>query len=205
MNFEELRQSWANEPIEGAALPVALTAKTSSAISQVRRNMRNEFIWTLIGFGATLIFVLFYSKTRVSFLIVCAASFLVVQTVYYFWRFFLFYRRTAKYDMNLRKSIQRFVFELQLNMEVYKTYSFCVTPVACLLWIAIADAAGWTGFLQSFLCSGSALGARTVFWTVAVLLLAQIIGAFCLHFHLQTQYGRHLIQLKRVMSDLEGD
>jgi len=64
--------------------------------------------------------------------------------------------------------------------------------------------------MQGFTCANLFLehiegGAGTVVWVILVLLVAQIIGAICLHFHLRTQYGRHLIELKRVVADLDGD
>ncbi len=161
------------------ALPAIIVERTGSAVTRIRRSMQLEFAWVIIGYAATLVFVLSLGPTRFSFLVICSASFVIVQTVYYFFRFFLFYRRMARYDLGVRKNLRRFVYELELNMEIYKTYAFCVMPVAFLLWIALMDASGGMGFLRSFLCGD---GRRV--WV---------------------RYGRYLLELKRVMAGLEDD
>ncbi|TDX00619.1 hypothetical protein [Dinghuibacter silviterrae] len=202
MNFDDLKDAWAKEPAEGGS-PSLPTEKTTSAVSRIRKNMRNEFIATAFGFALTLVIVLMSGFNHLTFLVVCTASFLFVQTGYYFTRFFLFYRRMERYDLGLKKSIRKIVYELELNMEVYKTYSFCVTPTATLLWIAVMGASSWGKFMRDFICEDTPGSAQKIFWIMVTFLIAQAMVAFVLHLQVRTKYGRHVAELKRVLDDLE--
>jgi hypothetical protein len=205
MNFEDLRDAWAKEPLEGGVIPARFTGKTTSALHRLRKNMRNEFVGTLVGLTLTLIFILAYSRSHLSVLALCAAGFLFVQTGYYFTRFILFYRRTERYDMGLLKNLRKFIYELELNMEVYKTYSFCVTPIACLLWIAIIDRDATTGMVRKYLLSDIPASPWSLLSIVITLLCIQFVGAFFLRLHMRMQYGRYLKELKRTLEDLEAE
>lgn len=205
MNFDELRDAWAKEPIDGGAIPALPSKKTLTAISRIRSNMRTEFVFTLIAYGLTAVFILGFARSHISILIVCAAAFMFTQAAYYFTRFFLFYRRTGRYDLSLKGSLRKIVFELELNMEVYRTYSFCVTPLACLLSLAVLDATGITNFMKLFACSDTPVGAGNLLWIIVTLLIAQVIGAFFLNLHLKLQYGSYLRDLKRTLDDLEAE
>ena len=199
MNFDNLKDAWAQEPDNTGAIPLSLSGSTTSAIRRLRKNMRAEFFWTMGGLGATLAFLLIWKRT--SILTFYAAFFLFLQAGYYFTRFFLFYRRTASYDIGLRKSLRKFAYELELNMEIYKTYSFCVTPVACLLWLALLDSA--TGLVHPYFSASLPTSTRTLVWLLGTLLCTPLFTMFCLRFHLWTQYGRYLKELKGVLDDLE--
>jgi hypothetical protein len=144
MNFDELKDAWANESVEGPAVPTKLKSATDSAIQKLRRNMKREFSWTLFGLGATLIYLI--CQKQVSNLTFFAVFMLFVQSGYFFTRFFLFYKRSATYDMGLKKNIRQFVYELELNMEVYRTYSICVTPVSLLAWLGLLTGGHGTYF-----------------------------------------------------------
>jgi hypothetical protein len=204
MNFDELKDAWAKEPVPGAALPANVAEKTGSAVLRIRRSMRLEFTWLIVAYAAALVFVLFFGQARLSFLVVCCGSFLLVQLGYYIFRFLLFYRRAGRYDMGLRKHLRRFTYELEVNMEIYRVYSFCVVPTGCLLVIALMDASGRASFLIPLFC-GEGLSRPGLFGILSVLVLLQVVGAAFLRSHMRRHYGRHLLELKRVVAELEDD
>jgi hypothetical protein len=204
MNFDELKDAWAKEPVEGGALPAIPAEKTTSVVYRIRRNMRNEFMWTLIAFGITFLFVVKSGMTHITFLVLCTAAFLFVQTGYFFTRFFLFYKRMGRYDLGLTKSLRKIVYEMELNMEVYKTYSFCVTPTSALLWLAIMSASAWGRFMKDFICGDVPGSMHKMIWVVVTLLAAQALVGFVLNFQVKVKYARHVAELKRVLEDLEG-
>ena len=204
MNFDNLKDAWAKEPVTGT-IPEPMTGKTRSAVTRLRGNMRNEFVWTLIGLACTLVFMMLWGGGHLSVLTFCTAALLFSQSGYYFFRFFLYYRRTGSYDLGLRKGLRRFVSELELNMEIYRTYSFCVTPVACLLWIAILDKDGSTHLIRQYMFSDAPASPWRLLEIIIVLIGIQATVAFCLQFHLRTQYGRYLKELKKILEDLEED
>src|SRR5258708_39972432 len=75
-------------------------------------------------------------KNSLSVFIVRIAIFLLlVQSVYYFSRFYLFYKAIGRYDLRLRKSIYKMTYELELNIEIYKTFNYLVAPLVALIII----------------------------------------------------------------------
>jgi hypothetical protein len=204
MNFDELKDAWARDRVPGVVLPAAVAGKTGSTVIRIRRCMRLEFLWVIIGYGATLVYVLLLGRERLSFLIVCCLSFLLVQLGYYFFRFWLFYRRAGRYDMGLRKHLRWFTYEMELNMEIYRVYSFCIVPTGCLLVIALMDASGRASFLRPLFCGGG-LSRPGLFGILSVLVGFQVLGAALLRWHMRYNYGRYLVVLKKVVAELEED
>jgi hypothetical protein len=204
MNFDELRDAWARESVPGVVLPAIVAKTTGSAVVRIRRNMRIEFGWVSVAYVAALVYVLCFGRERLTLLLMCSGSFLFVQLGYYFFRFFLFYRRAGRYDPGLRKHLRRFTYELEVNMEIYRVYSFCVVPTGCLLMIALIDAGGRAGFLRTLFCEDG-IGRGSLFGVLALLVLLQVIGAALLRLHMRLHYGRHLVVLKKAVEELEDD
>jgi len=204
MNFDELKDAWAKESVPGAALPAIVAERTGSAVTRIRRSMQIEFVWVIIGYAATLVYVLCFGRERLSLLVVCCLSFLLVQLGYYFFRFQLFYRRAGRYDMGLRKHLRRFTYEMEVNMEIYRVYSFCVVPTGYLLVIGLLDVSGRAGFLRALFCEDG-VGRGWLLGILGVLVLLQVIGAAFLRWHMRFHYGRHLVVLKKVVEELEEE
>ncbi len=185
MNFDKLRETWVGETVPEIRLPAVDAEKTGEAIGKIRRNMRVELILTLTGYVCILIWAVLFPVRGVAFPIVCAASFLFIQNVYYLSRFFVFYRKTLPYDIALTKYVRRYVWELEINIEIYRTYSYCVAGFFCLVWIVLTHAASW-GFL-------------------VLAIVAQVTIAFMLRMHVLAKYGGYLRELKKVVTDLDED
>ena len=95
MNFDNLKGAWANDKTDDIPLPVRKVppGETLSIVSKLRRNMKQEFISQVIGFVFLILVVLRSSQNTLSVFIDSIAVFLLlVQTLYYFSRFYLFYK-----------------------------------------------------------------------------------------------------------------
>jgi hypothetical protein len=188
MNFDNLKGAWANDKTDDIPLPVRKVppGETPSIVSKLRRNMKQEFISQVIGFVFLILVVLRSPQNTLSVFIVSIAIFLLlVQTLYYFSRFYLFYKAIGRYDLSLRKSIYKITYELELNIEIYKTFNYFVVPLVTLIII------------------GSM--ATSLFVIFIVLGVAQIISFFLLKLYVRTRYGRYLAELKKIMEDLETE
>lgn len=188
MNFDNLRGAWADDKTDDIPLPVRKVPvnETSSLVSKLRRNMKREFIIQVMGFVVLFLFVLRSPQNTSSVSIAGIALFLLlVQTGYYFSRFYLFYKAVSRYDLSLRKSIYRITYELELNIEIYKTFNYCITPLVALIIIGSSTASLFVIFI--------------------VLGVAQIISFFLLKLYVRTRYGQQLAGLKKIMEDLETE
>ena len=204
MNFDNLKDAWANDKTEDSPLPFGNVpvGKTSSAISRIRKNMKREFILTVTAFILLILPLLGSSKNALSVFMVSIGIFLLlIQTVYYFIRFYLFYKTTGRYDLSIKKSINKIIYELELNIEIYKTFNYCAMPL--LILIIIGDSTNLTTFLQQKVADGSILKHTFLLSIFIVLIVSQIITFFLLNLHIHLRYGRYLAELKRIMEDLE--
>ena len=188
MNFDNLKGAWADDKTGDSPLPVRKVplSETSSVVSKLRRNMKREFILQVIGFVFLILVVLRSPQNTSSVYIVSIAIFLLLaQTGYYLSRFYLFYKSIGRYDLSLRKSIFKITYELELNIEIYKTFNYFATPLVALIII----------------------GSRTdsLFVILILLTAAQIVSIFLLKLYIRTRYGRPLAELKKIMEDLETE
>jgi hypothetical protein len=204
MNFDNLKDAWANDKREDPNLPFrnVPVGKTSSAISKIRYNMKREFASQIVAFILLILLLFDSSKNALAiFLISIAIFLLLIQTVYYFFRFYLFYKATGRYDLSLKKSIYKIIYELELNIEIYKTFNYCAVPLIIL--ILIGSSMDLTTFLQQKLADGSILKHTSLLFIFIILIVSQIITFFLLNLHIRLRYGRYLAELKKIMEDLE--
>lgn len=185
MNFDNLKDAWASDQAEGISLPATIvpTGKISSAVARIRKNMQREFILQIGAFIVLIIFVWSRADGSSFFLRGIALFILLMQTMYYYFRFYVFYRRIGRLDLSIRKSISAIAYELELTIESYKTFNFCATPLIALIIFGVGT-----------------------LWVVCLkLALFQIVIFFLLKLHIHLRYGRYLAELKKIMEDLEAE
>jgi hypothetical protein len=208
MNFDDLRDAWAKEKVETipASTGTLPAHKTFSIVSKLRKNMKAEFIGQIAGYILVILIFLLVSKTTLSVFIVWISTFILfLQSAYYFYRFFLFYKAAGRYDLGIRHSIRKIIYELELNIEIYKTYSFCAMPLATLTGIAILGGGAISAFFREILLNGSLVRFRPLFFFCIIIFIIQIVGSIFLNLHIRLQYGGCLRELKKIMVDLETE
>ncbi len=204
MNFDNLKDAWVNDKMEDLHLSMrnVPVGQTSSAVSKIRKNMKKEFILRIAVFILLVLFLLGSSKNALSVFLVSIAIFLLLlQTVYYFFRFYLFYKVTGRYDLSIKKSIYRIIYELELNIEIYRIFNYCALPLIIL--IIIAGCMDLTAIIPQKVAGESIVKYTSLFFIFILMIVLQIIAFFLLNLHIRLQYGRHLAELKKVMEDLE--
>ncbi|WPU92948.1 hypothetical protein SNE25_26855 [Mucilaginibacter sabulilitoris] len=209
MNIDELKDAWNNDDQHknDQHLPATniTSGKTSSATGKLRRNMRNEFIATLISY-AVILGALFgwhhpgylFNMTYILLLI------LIVLNVYYFFKFYLFYKSMNGYDLNLKNSVRKVAYELELNIEIYKAYNFCIAPIAVLVAIGLLCGNQTAASIQQHL-AGGIISTKLLLIMFANILISFIVVYACISWHVRSQYGKYLAELKMIMNDLEND
>ena len=207
MNIDELKDAWNNDEPKGMQLPLstAVLGKTASAVGKIRRNMKTEFIAVLVSY-TMFVALMFYGVQSVIFFNVASIFMFIIIVLngFYFFRFFLFYKSISRYDLNMKNSIRKVTYELELNAEIYKTYNFCVTPLAVLITFVLLCGNNGIGFMRYMLASNVFTSPWNLLIAFAVILISFIITYVCINHHVRTQYGKHISELKQVMDDL-GD
>jgi hypothetical protein len=202
MNIDDLKDAWKNDEPKGMHLPVstAMLGKTTSAVKRIRGNMKREFIAVLVSYGA-LIMLMFQSSSFFNITSIFLFIILVLNC-FYFFRFSVFYKSIGCYDLNMRESIRKITYELELNIEIYKTYNFCVTPLAVLVTFMLITGKVAFNYIWRVLASDTFISSGNFLFAFAVILISFIVTYVCISIHVRLQYGKYLAELKQVMDDL---
>jgi len=127
----------------------------------------------------------------------------LMQTAYYFIRFNAFYKQTGKYDLTIKKSIYKIIYDLELNIEIFKTFNYCALPL--VIMIIIGGNVKWTAFIQQKITNGFTVNFTYLLLIILALVVFQILFMAGLNWHIRIRYGRYLKELKKIMEDLESE
>ncbi|MET0946608.1 MAG: hypothetical protein ABWY22_14465, partial [Flavobacterium sp.] len=124
MDFNDIQNAWKNEQTENVVLPNNLekiqSAKTP--LDKIRKNLKNEFIYQIISIvliGLAPLLLHFPAKGVILFYLLF--SLFVAVCVYYFIKFYFFYKRLNTITLKTKDSLYETYFDIRLNMELYKT------------------------------------------------------------------------------------
>jgi hypothetical protein len=126
MNFEEFKNQWNKDETDfPEILPENLLQKSNSVIERVRKNIRLEFylqVLSMIIIG----FMMFRDFGDGINLIYPLTLYILafVFSIYYYVRFFMFYRKSFQISTNTKDGIFWFYNELRLNIELYRSHIF---------------------------------------------------------------------------------
>ncbi|MDP9046864.1 MAG: hypothetical protein M3N14_01925 [Bacteroidota bacterium] len=205
MNIDDLKDAWSRDEPKGMKIPgsAALPGKTTSAVARIRKNMKTEFIAVLVSYSTFTALMFYGLQSAVFFNIASIFMFvIIVLNSFYYARFYLFYKSISRYDLNMRDSIRKVTYELELNAEVYKTYSFCITPLAVLIAFTLLCGHRGLGFMHYILNSEVLISPWNLLISFAVILISFVITYICINHHVRTQYGKYIAELKQIMDDL---
>lgn len=130
MNFNDIQSAWDKDQ-KGGSVPdrVEQLKPAGMPLDKIKKNLRNEFIYQVIS----IIFVAFLPQihafnpalnvwfyvTYAIFVAICA---------YYLVKLFGFYQRIVSYNANTKDSLYETYYDIRLNIEMYKTFSFSLMP-----------------------------------------------------------------------------
>ena len=210
MDIDELKDAWNNDDQDKNDLHLPLndviTGKTSSATAKLRRNMKHELIATLVSYLIILTILFGRPHTPLLFNITCIVLFIMVLfNSYYFFRFYIFYKSIGRYDLNLKDSIRKIAYELELNTEIYKAYNFCITPLAVIIAIGLIVGQKTSLYIQHYLAANGFVSIGPLLFVFANIFISFMVVYVFINWHVKLQYGKYLTELKQVMNDLESE
>ena len=205
MNIDDLKEAWKYDEPNDLTLPLSteILRKTNSAISKVRRNMKVEFISYLISY--LMLGLLIYNGVTSSIFFNITTIFIFILFVlncFYFFRFYVFYKKIGRYDLNLRDSVGKLTYELELNIEIYKTYNMCITPFAVLIAFILLCGNNGLLFLKYILTQNIFMSPLTLLYVFITILISFLVTYILINIHTRQIYGKQLDNLKRINNDL---
>lgn len=211
MNIDDLKGAWGKDEPAGMHLPQAgaILGKTTSAVQKIRKKMRTELIYTAISYIAIIGYIVFmgtrFRSTQQGTFFLNAISVLLFTLLllngYFFGRFYLFYKSAGRYDLAALESVRKIAYELELNTEIYKTYSISVMPLAVLITFTMAGGKHIYDYLLHILASTD-LTSGGMLWVFATILIGFAVTWYFVNLHVKLQYGKYLAELKQIVEDL---
>ena len=140
MDFNDIQSAWNNNKPENVVLPTNLEKLQSASLplDKIRKNLKKEFIYQILSIvfiGFAPFMYKFPQNAFAPFYLLF--SIFVAISVYYLVKLFLFYKRLNKTSLNTKDSLYETYFDIRLNMELYKTFGFALTPFIILFLIGV--------------------------------------------------------------------
>ncbi|OXB09675.1 hypothetical protein B0A81_05980 [Flavobacterium plurextorum] len=204
MDFNDIQNAWNNEKTDNVVVPNNLEKieSANTPLDKIRKNLKNELLYQgaaviLYGFAPFLFafpekwiapFYLFFSI----FVAVCA---------YYLVKLYLFYKRLNNITLKTKDSLYETYFDVRLNMELYKTFGFALTPFIVLFLIGFL----YNRFSQDpgfEIANFSNSQLISVFAAVTSSILSMgLVLEWWVHFF----YGKYAREIKKVIDELKEE
>ena len=201
MDFNDIQSAWNNENTKNVVVPTQLekVQQANTPLDKIRKNLKNEFIYqivsiVLIGFAPYLNG--FPEQAITPFYLLF--SLFVAVSAYYLIKLFIFYKRLNKTALNTKDNLYETYFDIRLNMELYKTFGFALTPFMILflvgvLYFKLPNAA--TLFTDS---------TNSIVLFVSVLFSMLFMGV-ALEWWVHFFYGKYAKEIRTVLDELKEE
>lgn len=205
MDFNDIQNAWNNEKTENVVLPDNLEKieSANTPLGKIKRNLRNDLIAQTIAvvlIGASPYMHGFSEKWIAPFYLLFSIFFAV--SVYYLVKLYLFYKRLNNITLKTRDSLYETYFDIRLNMELYKTFGFALTPFLVLFLLGVLyDKFSMKpgGFHVEDISNGQL---TSVF---VIVVFCVLFMGLSLEWTVKCFYGKYAKEIKKVIDELKEE
>ena len=201
MDFNDIQSAWDNDSNENVVLPTNLekiqTANTP--LDKIKKNLKNELVFqslTVLLSGFAPVIHGFPVKWITPFYFVY--SMFAAVSIYYLIRLFLFYKRLSKTTLNTKDSLYETYFDVRLNMELYKTFTFALTPFMVMFLL------GFASYAKPDLKIAE-LNNTVLITTLIIISSAILFVGLMTEWWVQHYYGKYAKEIKKVIDELKEE
>ena len=201
MDFNDIQSAWNNENTKNVVVPTQLekVQQANTPLDKIRKNLKNEFIYQIVsivvvGFAPYLNG--FPEQAITPFYLLF--SLFVAVSAYYLIKLFIFYKRLNKTALNTKDNLYETYFDIRLNMELYKTFGFALTPFMILFLVGVLYFTlpnGATFFTDS-------TNSITLFLSV---LFSMLFMGIALEWWVHFFYGKYAKEIRTVLDELKEE
>jgi hypothetical protein len=204
MDFNDIQNAWNNEKTDNVVVPENLEKieSANTPLDKIRKNLKSELICqsgavVLYGF-APLVFS-FSEKWIVPFYLFY--SIFVAICVYYLVKLYLFYKRLNNITLRTKDSLYETYFDIRINMELYKTFGFALTPFLVLFLVGyLYNKFSQTPDFQLIEFSNAQLISVFSVVTFSILFMGLILEWWVHYF-----YGKYAKEIRKVIDQLKEE
>ncbi len=201
MDFNDIQSAWNSENTKNVVVPTQLekVQKGNTPLDKIKKNLKNELIYQIVAIvviGLAPFLYGFPEQAITPFYLLF--SLFVAVCAYYLTKLFVFYKRLNKIALNTKDNLYETYFDIRLNMELYKTFTFALTPFVILFLVGVLYFTlpnGATFFTDS-------TNSITLFLSVLFSMLFIGLGLeWWVHFF----YGKYAKEIRTVLDELKEE
>jgi hypothetical protein len=191
MEIEDLKNIWdAENPELTPEISIEKQKELHLPLEKLRRNMRIEF-WINILSIILLIPLLYVLKFNI--FMQWTLYFVLLFIVFYFtFKFYQLYKKIRYYDLSTKNQLLELKYELNLNVELYKSYYVASVPFfmgMLFLYLEKVDFFKYDDLIMHY-------APFIMFFALIAIVLA--FGSISLEYH----YGKYVKQIIKILKDL---
>ena len=201
MDFNDIQSAWNSENTKNVVVPTQLekVQKGNTPLDKIKKNLKNELIYQIVAIvviGLAPFLYGFPEQAITPFYLLF--SLFVAVCAYYLTKLFVFYKRLNKTALNTKDNLYETYFDIRLNMELYKTFTFALTPFVILFLVGVLYFTlpnGATFFTDS-------TNSITLFLSVLFSMLFIGLG---LEWWVHSFYGKYAKEIRTVLDELKEE
>lgn len=206
MNFDELKEQWKQDSDDDILVPENLEQlkAAQTPIDTVRKKMKNEFfLQSVLLIASAFIPLIFSFSSILSIVFFFCYGLIIAFTSYYFYKFFVFYKKSYDLSYDTRKNLLWFYYELKLNIELYKALNYILFFIGFIMGVL---------FFITLKASGSEIEIPVIDVIVEKFRVLYFVGLFIISLVFsfgmaelipRFYYGKYLKQIKTILDDLD--
>ena len=201
MDFNDIQSAWNSENTKNVVVPTQLekVQKANTPLDKIKKNLKNELIYQIVAIvviGLAPFLYGFPEQAITPFYLLF--SLFVAVCAYYLTKLFVFYKRLNKTALNTKDNLYETYFDIRLNMELYKTFTFALTPFVILFLV---------GVLYFTLPNGATFftdSTNSIALFVSVLFSMLFMGV-ALEWWVHFFYGKYAKEIRTVLDELKEE
>ena len=201
MDFNDIQSAWNSENTKNVVVPTQLekVQKGNTPLDKIKKNLKNELIYQIVAIvviGLAPFLYGFPEQAITPFYLLF--SLFVAVCAYYLTKLFVFYKRLNKTALNTKDNLYETYFDIRLNMELYKTFTFALTPFVILFLVGVLYFTlpnGATFFTDS-------TNSITLFLSV---LFSMLFMGIALEWWVHFFYGKYAKEIRTVLDELKEE
>lgn len=197
MNFDELQKQWNDQSSEDVKIEKDLEIKkeANTVVDKVRAVIKKDFFFQLTSFPILLVFPYLFdsSSNLIWWVIVCLFATMIVPFVYVF----KFYKRSYNLEYNSLKNINWFYYNYKSSIDIYSIYSYIVFILMIMfMGIIYIQKNDFLHFENAFLLW---------FYIISTLTIYILVCVFILKWWVNKLYKKPLLELEKILNQLEEE
>lgn len=204
MDFNDIQNAWNEDKPKDVVLPNTIEKLKSvhMPLDKIRKNLRLDFLAQILA----LLFMGFVPSIsgfpiKMEFPYYLLFGIMLAISIYYLAKLFLFYKRLNGVALSTKDSLYETYYDIRLNMQLYKTFTFSLVPFMILFLIGYI-VYKTPSAVQNF--NGEIEQSKLIL-IVGILMFTILIMGILTEIWVYFFYGKYARQIKKILEELKEE